>query len=769
LNESNQTNPPENPKKKKPKMRHMKDEKRISHETVTEKSRLGHEETIDNENILRHVGKDSPGDAGLQDENSSDSRENLPHAVRQKKEAAVPPDDLPENENISDESVKKPDKKIDDNQINHQTIADLQNDGETNDHNGRLAGILTAVDRIMPDDRDNVASQAVKHDALETPAAIFGAIDEINKMRKKGNRLFFLNNDKNDEPISSNNRSDASPSIIEEAIETNSDEILDMPEPILFLPLGAKAVKNPQLFHETDENAANSKFSSGNIEEVETRGHYEVLGISRNADENEIKNAYRALAKKYHPDVNEGNKTAEIKFKEASEAYSVLGDPEKRKAYDQQSYTKKHAQNAAETKITPTIDKISIEGETDIDKKNPIDAKNGKTFSSGKKKDRFARRALDKGFVFTQAAAHLMPDEQQSENSGTAGIRKMISESAKIARVIATAEKKPSKLRHEEDDEFAADGNIPEDSNLGHDELIGGNVLRLDKPIGEEVLENNLLENAKTDSMISNDGDMGDSVTSNIPQPKSKKDNKIENKTEHKINRYTAKSEKLAKKIEKAEKKIPKKKVKKIKLVHDVRGKAKRQISFADEKIEKADAKWNQEQGKTLSANAGRYAAGHASAFVHGKISESENLTGNTGLKAAHTAQKGMAKTYAAAKGIRRYVKNAPYRSLQHLKVREAQNRGNLAYQQLLKDNPELRGKSVSQIFQKQRIKKEYAKAFRAAQSGDSKMSAFGKVGAVVGVGAAAVSGDGKAFAKAGADIAFKKSGRALAKAAVSS
>ena len=65
------------------------------------------------------------------------------------------------------------------------------------------------------------------------------------------------------------------------------------------------------------------------------RDYYEVLGIDKSADDAAIKKAYRVLAKKYHPDMNPGDKTAEAKFKEASEAYAVLSDPEKRRQYDQ--------------------------------------------------------------------------------------------------------------------------------------------------------------------------------------------------------------------------------------------------------------------------------------------------------------------------------------------------------------------------------------------------------------------------------------------------
>lgn len=67
----------------------------------------------------------------------------------------------------------------------------------------------------------------------------------------------------------------------------------------------------------------------------EKRDYYEVLGVDRGADATVCKRAYRKLAMKYHPDRNPGSKAAEEKFKEASEAYSVLSDPEKRRLYDQ--------------------------------------------------------------------------------------------------------------------------------------------------------------------------------------------------------------------------------------------------------------------------------------------------------------------------------------------------------------------------------------------------------------------------------------------------
>ncbi len=75
---------------------------------------------------------------------------------------------------------------------------------------------------------------------------------------------------------------------------------------------------------------------------MEYKDYYKILGVDRTAKEQEIKRAYRDLAKKYHPDHNPGNKQAEEKFKEVNEAYEVLGDPKKRARYDQmgESYSR---------------------------------------------------------------------------------------------------------------------------------------------------------------------------------------------------------------------------------------------------------------------------------------------------------------------------------------------------------------------------------------------------------------------------------------------
>ncbi len=68
---------------------------------------------------------------------------------------------------------------------------------------------------------------------------------------------------------------------------------------------------------------------------ADKRDYYEVLGVEKSADDAAIKKAFRQLAKKYHPDMNPGDKEAEQKFKEVQEAYAVLSDSEKRRQYDQ--------------------------------------------------------------------------------------------------------------------------------------------------------------------------------------------------------------------------------------------------------------------------------------------------------------------------------------------------------------------------------------------------------------------------------------------------
>jgi molecular chaperone DnaJ len=88
---------------------------------------------------------------------------------------------------------------------------------------------------------------------------------------------------------------------------------------------------------------------------VSKRDYYEVLGISRSANDNDIKSAYRKLALKYHPDRNPGDKAAEDRFKEAAEAYAILADPEKRTLYDRFGHAGVTSAAGAGAGFDPTI------------------------------------------------------------------------------------------------------------------------------------------------------------------------------------------------------------------------------------------------------------------------------------------------------------------------------------------------------------------------------------------------------------------------------
>lgn len=91
------------------------------------------------------------------------------------------------------------------------------------------------------------------------------------------------------------------------------------------------------------------------------RDYYKILGVDRNATDKDIKSAYRKLARKYHPDVNPGDKAAEEKFKDISEAYEVLGDKDKRSRYDQFGQYWEHAGQPGQGGTPPGWDTFTFD------------------------------------------------------------------------------------------------------------------------------------------------------------------------------------------------------------------------------------------------------------------------------------------------------------------------------------------------------------------------------------------------------------------------
>jgi curved DNA-binding protein CbpA len=86
------------------------------------------------------------------------------------------------------------------------------------------------------------------------------------------------------------------------------------------------------------------------------KDYYAILGVSRKASLKEIRHAYRKLARKYHPDLNPGDKSSVEKFKQVQEAYEVLSDPEQRRMYDQRGFNIEEVSSAQSDPVKPTRD-----------------------------------------------------------------------------------------------------------------------------------------------------------------------------------------------------------------------------------------------------------------------------------------------------------------------------------------------------------------------------------------------------------------------------
>ncbi len=119
---------------------------------------------------------------------------------------------------------------------------------------------------------------------------------------------------------------------------------------------------------------------------VDTKDYYRILGVALYATENEIKSAYRKMAKKYHPDAHPGDRECERKFREINEAYGVLGDPGKRKRYDAENNRSKTRDSRPEVNYQNIYNRfnnmfgfqgnmgdMAQDGRTEQRDKNPLD------------------------------------------------------------------------------------------------------------------------------------------------------------------------------------------------------------------------------------------------------------------------------------------------------------------------------------------------------------------------------------------------------------
>jgi curved DNA-binding protein CbpA len=293
------------------KRRHVEDEQRITHENTVDESRLEHRENEDDSDknalVLRH-------------------------------EDSV----VTESQNTANETPVS--DAINPANLQSGNQPDMQDPETGMAQDPKLSSrALHILEKVLPDDRDNITSQAIKHDILQTPAAVIDAINDISGMRERGQRLFFENKDDRNEPAASVNNVTPTVEPDNTSADEPTEELLALPEPVLALPNGNEASNetSDDSHHALDagettlpdiETSEKSE-RAVRVEITDERDYYEVLGVDKDADESAIKGAYRTLGKKYHPDVNNGDKEAEEKFKEVNRAYSTLIDPQKRQIY----------------------------------------------------------------------------------------------------------------------------------------------------------------------------------------------------------------------------------------------------------------------------------------------------------------------------------------------------------------------------------------------------------------------------------------------------
>lgn len=212
-------------------------------------------------------------------------------------------------------------------------------------------------------------------------------------------------------------------------------------------------------------------------------------------------------------------------------------------------------------------------------------------------------------------------------------------------------------------------------------------------------------------------------------------------KQEKKIGKLEGKSEKLTQKLDEAKSKIPTRKVKKkVHVFDEKKQKSKTKLTFEEEAIPFAEAKWNKQKKKSLPKKTATALTTAGVNKLHSKIYEVEHE--NVGTQAAHKAELISESAFRGGKKLTRsayrFARNSPYRKVSKLEVQSIKTDMKLTYQKALRDNPQLRTNPVSRFFQKRSIKKQYADALKAAK-GSAKTAK--QAGSVIQKTAQAVTG----------------------------